>query len=276
MDLKGLMEKRLFGIPVLYLVIGFVLILAIVAYRMKPSIDEAATDDEGDPSEGNPTETGQPLFLANPPPVYSTPEPTEETESANTDDNQKWLRRAIEYIATSGIATADMATVALQKYLNGEQLSIAEGRIRDAAIKKIGLPPEIPTSGGTASPTPIPAPTKPTPKKYIAPAFHDVTGDTDNTYTKLAKLFYNRTDNASIDLIQSYNVSKPQKGPFKKGERFWIPAYHAPKYIKATTTMRTATDIIKKNPPLNSLKMLQSLNDGMTFPVKVGTRVRVA
>ncbi len=281
MDFKGLMQKKVMGIPVLYVAGLLVAILAVVAWRMKPAAEPVEAVAGEDPYATDPEgalEGSAPVYVANPSaPGYggggSTPTPAEPVEPTN----EVWARYAIEWLAAEGHATADQASIAIDKYLAGEQLSIAEGRLRDLAISHFGLPPDRPTSGGTESPDPVtPTPSTPTPKKYIAPGFHTVTGSSDDSYTDMARLFYGRTDNAAIDLIQSYNVSQGHQGPFKPGTRFWIPKYAAPKYVKATSTMRTAAQIIAKNPPLNSVKMLQELNDGMKFPVAVGTKVRVA
>lgn len=276
MDLKALMERKVFGIPVLYLVGGLVAILAVVAFRMKPGVDVPAEEetasidavDEGDPFGVNP-----PLVGGGGTPVQY-PDPN---TPSTVDDNDKWLRRAAEWLAGQGHATADQSMRALQRYLMGEQLSMAEGKLRDLAIDHFGYPPETVESGGDVPvPDPPTVPTTPTPKKYIAPGFHTVTGSSDDSYTDMARLFYGRTDNAAIDLIQSYNIAQGHEGPFKVGTRFWIPAYAGPKYVKATASMRTAAQIISKNPPLNSVKMLNELNDGMKFPVAIGTKVRVA
>lgn len=280
--LKELMGRKIAGIPVLYIVALFVVILAVVAWRMKPTqdVDEVPADGAEDAAAAGDEVAGDPVptFVANPAPAYAGgtayPDPN---ATAAPDDNDRWMRRGIEWLAGQGHATADQATIALQKYIAGDQLSIAEGKLRDLVITQFGLPPEIPISGGTEQPAPTPTPTPtPAPKKYIAPGYHTVTGKGDDSYTDMARLFYGRTDNAAVDLIQSYNISHGHAGPFPVGARFWIPKYAPPKYVTARKGMQTAQEIIRKNPPLNSAKMLAELNDGMKFPVKIGTKVRVA
>lgn len=280
MNLSGLMQKKVMGVPVLYLVAGFVIVLALVAWRMKPGAgvtpdpaeDTGAAPDAG----GGLTEGGEgaiPPFVANPSPGYggvAIPDPN--ASGGTPDDNDKWLRRAVEWLAGQDHATADAATGAIQKYLAGDQLSVAEGQLRDLAIRQFGLPPEIPQSGGTAAPV---TPTPTTPKKYIAPGYHTVSGPEDDSYTDMARLFYGRGDNAAVDLIQSFNPTKGHEGPFPVGTRFWIPPYTAPKYITATASVRTSAQIVARNPPLTAA-MLKEFNDGMKFPVKAGTKVRVA
>lgn len=282
MDWKALTEKKVFGVPVLYIAALFVVILAVVAWRMQsasePAAEEsaeelAATGDEEIPDvDYSSLATPGTVTVSSPTGVTTTPLP---------DDNDRWMRRAIEWLAAQGMATADQATIAIQKYLAGDQLSYEEGKLRDAAIGQFGLPPEIPISGGTAPPptpttdTPTPTPTTPTPAKYVPPGWHVVTGKSDDGYQEIAKLWYGSAANDRVDLIQAYNTTLPHQGPLKVGTRVWIPKYSPPKYIIAKKGMLTASEIIAKNPPLH-LKMLYELNDGMKFPVKAGTKVRVA
>lgn len=282
------MSKKVMGIPAVYIVALLVIILAVIAWRMKPSADPVAdettseTTGEEENVSGDPSYPGgAPTFVANPTPGYLSPDANQGEQSI--DDNDKWMRRSIEWLVGNGHASVDQATVAIQKYLSGDHLSVSEGKLRDLAISHYGLPPELPTSGGTDEVNP-PLPTTetpptgdPTPVKNVPPRYHTVVGGTDDTWTKLVKLYYNRTDNDAIDYLQSWNVRSgaPHSGTMAVGTRLWIPVFQSPKWIKATATMRTAADIIKKNPPLNSTAMLSELNDGMKFPVALGTRVRV-
>ncbi|WP_204045978.1 hypothetical protein [Acrocarpospora phusangensis] len=280
------------GVPILYVVGALAVILAVVAWRMKPATgvqlaDEPAAEDE--PAAGDPA-GGVPLPYVSGGSVSQAPLP-DPNDGPSADDNDKWLRRSAEWLAGQGHATMDAALIALQKYLAGEQLSMEQGRLRDLATDHFGYPPDLPQSGGTGNgdapddpdvPTPPVPPTPPVvvpaePKKYIAPAFHTVSGPSDDSYTDMALLFYGESGvQYGVDLIQSYNVKHGHQGPFPPGTRFWIPKYAPPRYVIATASMRTASQIISKNPPLNSVAMLQELNDGMTFPVKVGQKVRVA
>lgn len=273
MDIKGLMQKKIAGIPAIYVAGLFVAILAFVAWRMKPAKEPPVDNTTPDDTSGDPAGDSVPTFVANPAPTYSTGVPANGAP-VSIDDNDKWTRRAIEWLIGQGIATPSVATNAIQKYIAGEQLSQSEGALRDAAIRQFGLPPELPTGGGTDIPAPTPTPAPGPDDGHIPPKFHTVKGSSDNTWTEIAQLYYHRSDDAAIDLLQSYNVRL--KSPFAAGTKLWVPRWTSPKYVKATATMRTTTQLISKNPPLNSVAMLQTLNDGMHFPVKVGTRVRVA
>lgn len=283
--LAELMKKKVAGIPVVYIVGLFVAILVVIAWRMKsaeepaeePIDDPGSEDTAGDPAYPG----GAPTFVANPTPGYLSPDANQGEQSI--DDNMKWLRRGIEWLVGNGHASVDQATIALQKYLSGEHLSVSEGKLRDLAISHYGLPPELPDSGGTDTPNPPLPPVVPPvvppviPSKPVPPRYHTVTGNGDNSWTKLVTMYYGTSSNDAIDYLQSWNVRSgaPHSGGIKTGTRIWVPVYQQPKYIKATASMRTAADIIKKNPPLNSVAMLSELNDGMKFPAAIGTRVRV-
>lgn len=285
-SLKALMGKKVAGIPVIYIIGLFVAILAVIAWRMKPSaepsetpVEPTATEEDDPFGQGDPAYPGgAPTFVANPVPGYLNPDANQGPSSI--DDNMKWLRRSIEWLVGQGHASVDQATVALQKYLSGEHLSVNEGKLRDLAISHYGLPPELPDSGGTdEANSPLPPnenpPSNPPPLTFTPPGYY-VTRAGD-TWTSLATRFYGSGDDAHVDFLQSWNVRSgaPHSGGMAAGIRLWVPNYSPPKYIKATATMRTAADIIKKNPPLNSTAMLSELNDGMKFPVAIGTRVRV-
>lgn len=280
--IKALMARKVFGIPVLYLVAVAVAVLGYFAWKMKPATDKPEEETpSSDGSEGEQPLSGQPVFTSNPAPTYVQPSGDVSTEPS-VDTNDKWLRRSIEWVAANKGVGVDEAQVALQAYLNGDQLSVRQGQIRDFAIAHFGLPPELVTSGGTVdAPVPVPIPDEPpptpTPTPNAQPPTYYTTKSGD-TWTSVCRKFYGNGDNAHVDYLQSWNVRSgaPHSGAMRAGIRLFVPNYQPPKYIKATATMRTAADIIKRNPPLNSAAMLSELNDGMKFPVKVGTKVRVA
>lgn len=67
----------------------------------------------------------------------------EETETdAPEATNLEWLTQAVNAATGSGIATAVEAQTALSKYLEGAQLTAAEGRILNEVLGLIGLPPQ--------------------------------------------------------------------------------------------------------------------------------------
>lgn len=275
------LQKKVLGVKVLYLVAVFVVLLAFWAWRMKPSADatgDASTDAGTDTATGE--EPSQPTFSAVPNAGGSV------TVGGQEDTNDTWGRRAIEWLVSQGVSV-DKATIAIQKYLNGDALSVEESAIKDKAIGQFGFPPEIPQAGGTQT-DPVTPPAEPggnngggsSTQQHIPPGFYTIkAGD---TWTKIAVLWYGSSADKWIDLLQGWNkygknknTPMPHSGPLPTGERVWVPEKKEPVYATAKKGLQSETDFIKKYPPLHH-KMLQEFNDGMHFPVKIGTKVRVA
>lgn len=183
---KGnVLKRKVGGVPVIYLAGGTALVLAVYAYRAKAT----AKDSPADTTDTNPAQTDAETDVANAsgssadvypnmptgtvivaPQGASTPEPTYE-------DNDTWLRKSVAYLIAHGENPGN-AQVALQTYLSGNDLSVAQGAMRDKVVKEYGLPPETFTSGNTAVPppkvvpkatTPATTPPKPVPAKPIPP-----------------------------------------------------------------------------------------------------------
>lgn len=268
--LKGFAKKKFLGIPVLYLAALFVTILAVIAWRMKSS---TATDPNADPTATNadltgdqptndngdllPTLSGGTVVAGN---VDSVPDPTK------VATNDTWYKSAVEWLANSQSVNSGDAQAALQAYLSGANLTYAQGNIRDLAIKQFGLPPSPPTVGQTGS--------KPAQKQGNPPCKHTVQGASDNSWTALCVLYYNRRDQQTIDLLQGAN---PNIGttPFGVGTVVNIPVYHLPRYFRATTTVRSFKAIAAKNGTSEGSIIL--LNNGKIHdPAPVGTQVRVS
>lgn len=273
--LKGFAKKKFLGIPVLYLAALFVTILAVVAWRMKSSTADAApaTDPSADPTATNadltgdqptndngdllPTFSGGTVVAGN---VDQVPTPT------TVATNDTWYKSAVEWLANSQNVNSGDAQEALQAYLSGANLSYAQGHIRDLAIGQFGLPPTPPTVGQTAS--------KPAQKQGNPPCKHTVQGSSDNSWTALCILYYNRRDQETIDMLQGAN---PGIGttPFGVGTVVTIPVYHLPKYFVATKTINSFSKIAAANG--TSVGALILLNNGKIHdPAPVGTHVRVA
>lgn len=269
--LQALMKRKVAGIPVLYLALAAVILFAAYAWKTGtiagPGDDVAAdADSTGDEAGGDATGNSQPTFTANPSSPVVTPDESI-TDPVVVDDNDKWRKRSVAWLIAGGYATAGNADNAISKYLNGETLSYDEGKLRDAAIKQYGLPPEPPAGAPTAA--------KPATRQFTHfPGVHTIQGASDNSYTELTQLYYGRTDSEAVDLLQSKNPSLGHAGPWPVGTKVNIPAYTPPKYYKATAARRTAAQLASANGI--SQGTLADLNDGMKFPVKVGTRVRVA
>lgn len=293
MNIKVLAQKRIAGVPVIYIAAAAAVILAIVAWRMK-SIDSTTTEeDTGEPAGdsapiGDVSGSGDagveagdvypqlPTGTVTTPPVTTPIDGTGGT-NASIETNEEWLKAAAFWLANEKGISAGTAQAALQKYLDGSSLSYTEGQYRDAAVKQFGFPPDL-------TPTPVtgakPAPAKIARVQGPLPRAHYIETTGDDSYGELARLYYpthGGATEANIDLIQAANPQLPQSGPFKIGTRVNIPAYRAPKYFTATKTANTLAQIAAKNGV--SQEAVRRLNDGatrVTFPARVGTRVRVA
>ena len=168
----GFLKRKVFGIPVLYLAAVFVAILALYAWRTKSSAEavegaeDIVTDDseyvEGAVAAGN-------LYPLSPTGTVYAQSPQAVVDNVEYFGNDDWMRKAVADLVSKG-ENPGTAQNALQAYLEGEDLSYAQGLIRDAAIKAHGLPPENFRAGSSADkpvkPTPAPAP-KPEPVKPV-------------------------------------------------------------------------------------------------------------
>lgn len=267
-------RKKVAGIPVIYLAGAFVVILAIVAYRMQnkaPVVDKAGTADAagtGVDGSGNAVDEGAAYAgLASNGTVTVAPQATP-TETAVEQTNDMWLRSAAKDVADAKIATAADAQAALSKYLTGDNLSFDEGKIRDYAVQKDGLPPEPLQQIGTVS-------TAPAQKQFTNfPGTHTVKGDNDNTPAKLAQLYYGRSDYLVTDSIvsQNYNLG-PNTSTYSVGTTVKIPAYTEPRYFTAVKGYQYPTQIAAKNGI--SYAQLLGLNPGAVYPLPIGRKIRV-
>jgi hypothetical protein len=264
---KELASKKVGGIPVLYLAGAFVAILAIVAWKMKPSVDVSdpsepvsetdggAIDTDGDPDYSALTPTGT-VTVVNPPVAD-----TESTKQTNED----WERAAVDYLVESNQATPGVAQTAIHKYLEGSELTYEQGQLRDSAIRKLKTPPEPLVEIGTTG-------TAPAQRQFSNfPGKHTVKGSNDDGLTKLAALYYGRSETPYTTLLTAANPSLPRYGKYNVGTVVTIPAYTEPKYYVAGS--QDAKTIAAKSSI--STTSLSLLNPGMVFPVKRGTRVRV-
>jgi hypothetical protein len=264
-------QKKIAGVPVLYLAGAFVAILAIVAWKMKPSTppeeprgDESTTPgnvptDEGDVDYSGLATNGTVTV------VQGTPATAQDAAKQTNDD---WEREAVNFIVDSGLASPGVAQTAIHKYLEGSDLSYEEGQLRDAAIKKLKLPPEpLYTVGVTG--------TEPARRQAgTLPGAHTVKGSNDNTAAKLATLYYGNGDAIHAATITAANTRYGPTGTtYPAGTRITIPQWYTPYNYTATKTINTATKIGAKNGL--SAAQVQALNPSMKFPVSAGTKVRV-
>jgi len=290
---KSLMTKRVAGIPVLAFAAIGMGVLLFYAWKMSPT-DNAVSDvvtgtttDDNAP-DGDP-DTSQPVFAATP--TIMQPSGVTNTGSVTAapqqDTNDLWSRRAIEWLIGQG-TSVNAATGAITNYLSGESLTADAAKLRDKAIGQFGLPPEdIPFAPDQpAPPKPGPTPTPVTPPKTAPvpakarrqgtpPLAHKVMGPNDNTYGKLALLYYGSNASRLVQHIASNkaNLDHPINQTFPAGTSIRIPAKEV-EYYKVARGVQTLRAIAAKNG--KTPQQIQILNARVTFPVPVGTIIQVA
>ena len=164
MDTETVAKKKVLGVPVLYLIGGFVAILAVLAWRMKATPKTAPATDPNATDQSTPAGTiggtiGGAVYPNMPTGTVITPPPGSMIPDPSTVpyvDNSTWIRKAVAWLISNG-ENPGTAQTALQHYLAGSDLTYSEGAIRDKAVRQFGLPPDIVDSGGTA-PRPTPPP----------------------------------------------------------------------------------------------------------------------
>jgi len=260
--LSDLTEKKVGGIPVVYIAVIVAGIALYGAIRLKPAATDTA--DTGDTVEGD--QGGeiaiQPVFVAN-----KSQTVTSDDSGFGKDTNEYWGRRAIEWLTANGTALP-LATSAITGYLDGTTLSYAEGVVRDKAIHQFGLPPEGLLSANTNKQNVYNGPAS---KQGVPPLHHVIKGTMDNTAKELARLYYGIDNTDAIILIHQANPTLTT--PYPVGSRVLVPAFHQPRYYTATTAINTLYAIAKKNGM--SPQQLQAYNPNTHFPVEAGHRVRV-
>lgn len=266
MKWSDLMSKKIGPVPVLYIVAGFVAILAVMAWRMKPASEGNTGEDASDAAEGlndpyDALATNGTVVVA--PTTPEKPEPVE----VEKESNEQWGRRAAEWLYKNNVTDPASAQLAINKYLNGDDLTYDEGQWRNKAIGAIGYPPEPLGKIAISAPQVFR-------KQMTPPGRHTVKGNSDNTYSALAKGYYGRDDNKAINLLQGGNSRLGEtNGPFKVGELIYVPAWREPIYFTATTSVRSIEQVAARNGI--STDAVKVMNEGMSFPVSVGTKVRV-
>lgn len=172
---SGILKRKVFGIPVLYIAIVIVGALAIYAWRARsiPS-EEPTTESDGtiDDVTYNDDENADPsLYPISPTGTVYAQSPQAVEDNVEYFGNDDWLRQAVAFLIEQGENPGE-AQNALQAYLEGEDMTYNQGVLRDKAIKKFGVPPENFRAGVSAAkpvkpvatPKPTPAPVKPVTK----------------------------------------------------------------------------------------------------------------
>lgn len=279
MNFKELANKKVIGVPVLYLAAAAVTILAIVAWRMKalPTEDKAGVDPAdatagaeatgvdnslaGDPYSGLNT-TGTVIVQ----PSATTPDDV----APAIGDNEAWVKAAAEWLVAKNKATGTDAYTALNKYVSGENLSYDEGALVNAAIAEKGQPPDNVGTIGTIGALPAQ-------KQFTKfPGAHTVKSTNDNTPAKLATLYYGAANADQINTIVAANFNLgPNTTTYPVGTKINVPMWTNPRYYTVTGKNSDVypSNIAAKNGI--TYAMVMGLNPGYVFPAKVGAKVRV-
>ena len=267
MTFSEIAQKRFFGVPVIYWALAGVAVLAYVAWKIKPSsAGDQTTDngvtpmDEADLSALNTTGTVV---------VQPTTQPVADAEE---ETNSKWIQAAIDYVVNDlKIATVGDAQTALTKYINGDDLTYDEGKIRDAAVTKLKLPPEgVAKVGQTGA--------QPAQRQFSNfPGKHTVKGSSDNTPQEIAQLYYGSgaTDHAVIILENNLQYGALPGTTYPVGTVLTVPNYPVSKFYKVTGKNgdQYYANVAKKYGL--SVAQFQALNPGVPEPIPVGRQVRV-
>lgn len=278
MTFEEFAHKKVVGIPVIYLAGGFVVILGVVAWKLKPStppedttpVDTggSAADNAIDPSDYSGLATQGTVIVQQPPPT--------DVPNSSITTNQEWVSKGVQWLVAQNKTDGTTAQTALSKYINDADRTFAENSLINAWIAEAGPPPDGVSGSGTVAP----APAK---KQFDAPpGAHTVTNSNDNSLTAIAQLYYGAGTAANVNLLQFANPSLgTSNGGLTVGTRVNVPAYHDPKYYTVTAAKgETASAIASKNSI--SLAQLGVLNDprggryAAGYVVGKGASVRVA
>jgi hypothetical protein len=280
-NFKELADKKVLGVPVLYLAAGFVTILAVVAWRMKstPNTDTSGLDAADGTSGSTETDGAAVLagmeadgnysgYVTNGTVVVQPVATSTETASTTIADNDAWVKAGAEWLVAQKKATGTEAVSALSKYVGGDNLSFDEGTLVNLAIAEKGQPPDSLGKIGTIS-------TAPAQKQFSNfPGSHTVKGTNDNAATKLSALYYGNSDSLHTNKIASANLSLgPPSATYNVGAKVAIPTYTTPRYFVIKKGYTYPSQVAAKNGL--SYNQFLALNPGLIAPYKIGTKVRV-
>jgi len=150
----SLSRKKVLGIPALYLAGGFVVVLAIIAWRAKTT---KAVDTAVAAAPATPATTGTiggDVYPTMPQgTVIVAPAATGGLAGTNSSitTNDDWVKAGTAALITKGYSAGD-AQYTLQLYLDGSQLSVDQGKARDLVITELGLPPNLTAVSGPVIP----------------------------------------------------------------------------------------------------------------------------
>jgi hypothetical protein len=274
--IKELLAKKVFGIPMLYIVGVGVGVFAFIAWKLKPAATPADTvgtessDNAGEDLSGvtngdlsgsvyDGLKTAGTVVVAPNPDGVDTPNTVVKT-------NATWVNDGVAWLIAQDKATGTAAISALTKYVNAQDRSYDEEYLVNLWLKQGGPPPDGIDPGGTVG-------TKPAQRQGNPPLVHTVKGAADNSYGDLATLYYGHNEQATFDLVQSANPALGLNGPFSVGTKVSVPAYHVAKRITLTKDMSQAQ--IRAANGLSAYQF-EALNNTTRQQFKKGESIRVS
>lgn len=271
MNFRELASKKVAGIPVLYLAGGFVVILAIVAYRMKATtIDNSTETSEDAGAEAGTSDAAADYSgLATSGTVTVVQSAQNDVQEA-TYTNSDWEEDSVAYLISEKSVPGVDAQVAVNKYLSGEDLTYEQKQWIDACIAKFKSPPDGTAGIGTIG-------TQPGQKQFSNfPGVHTVKNSNDNSPSKLAALYYGSGSIENARLIAGANSALGAPGvTYAAGTQVKIPLFHSPVWYKVTGVGDlTAAKVGAKNGV--SEATIRVLNTGHPEPYVKGMSVRIA
>lgn len=271
-------HKKVGGIPVIYLAGGAVVILAVVAWKLK-SVNTGAVDtstaDDATATAGGLAPTPNPYDTLNPDGDGTVTvvqgQPTTDTSTTPVEKtNATWISEGTQWLVADKGVSGSLAQAALMKEVAGSQKSYDEQQWIDAWYKEGGPPPDGVEGIGTIGNKPA---TKQIP---TLPGYHTVTGNADNTYGDIANLYYGHNEQATYDLVQAANVNKiGTGGPFAVGTKIYVPVYSQPVFytVPSNVSSMPSKTIASKNGI--SVDQLTALNNNGKTSWPKNARVRV-
>lgn len=257
MTFQEFAHKKVAGVPVIYLAGGFVVILAIVAWKLKPSTPPADTTpvDTGGSAADNAIDPTDYSGLATNGTVIVAPQsPPTDTPNSSITTNSDWVQQGVQWLVGQNKSDGTTAVTALSKYINDQDRTYDENTLINLWIKQAGPPPDGVAGTGTVGSPPA--------KKQFdqPPGTHTVSNQNDNSLSAIATLYYGNGSSANVDLLQfanpplaAANINLPV------GTKVNVPVYHDPKYWTVTTKMTWAQAASKNGITESQLK---NLNNG--------------
>ncbi len=219
----GWMKKKVGGIPVVYLAAGFVVILAVIAWQMKPSATAADNAEVAVESADDTIMRESEVYPALPlgTVTASSSERTDNSGNTSISTNDEWLRRGVMYLAGKGVSPGD-AQLALTTYLDGNEVTFEQGGMRDDVIRELGMPPYPVLIGGTRAD--VARTQGPLPRSHI------VKNTNDDTAGKIAQLYYGRADAFAVSAVSDKNGGRVS---YNVGDSVEVPVLPTPAVVAA-------------------------------------------